>query len=113
MLDAEKKIRAEEEAAARKRSEEAELRKALDKGSVEKKLDKFTKAREAARKKKLAGDAAAALRDVKACSDLVTVGFQSGKLSTTEALASWRARWCCLQRCCQQRRRRRNARRPS
>ena len=88
VLDAEKKIRAEEEAAARKRSEEAELRKALDKGSVEKKLDKFTKAREAARKKKLAGDAAAALRDVKACSDLVTVGFQSGKLSTTEALAS-------------------------
>ena len=53
MLDAEKKIRAEEEAAARKRSEEAELRKALDKGSVEKKLDKFTKAREAARKPRL------------------------------------------------------------
>ena len=54
VLDAERKIREEEEAAAKARREQEELRKSLAKGSVEKKLDKFQKAREAARKKKLA-----------------------------------------------------------
>jgi len=90
LLDAERTIREEEEAAAKARHEQAELRKKLDKGSVEKKLDKFTKAREAARKKKLAGDATASLVSTKSCTDLVDLDCKTGncKLLTASALSS-------------------------
>ena len=90
VLDAERKIREEEEAAAKARQHQEETRKALDKGTVEKKLDKFSKAREAARKKKLAGDASVALASTKSCTDLVELDCKTGncKLITASALAS-------------------------
>lgn len=90
VLDAERKIREEEEAAAQARQKQEEMRKAIDKGTVEKKLDKFTKAREAARKKKLLGDANAALALTKSCTDLVELDCKTGncKLITAPALAS-------------------------
>jgi hypothetical protein len=90
VLEAERKIRAEEEAAAKARAEQEELRKSLAKGSVEKKLDKFQKAREAARKKKLASDGQAALEAAKACTDLVALDCKTGncKLLTAPALVS-------------------------
>ena len=90
VLDAERKIREEEEAADKARREQEELRKSLAKGSVEKKLDKFQKAREAARKKKLAGDGQAALEAAKACTDLVALDCKTGncKLLTATALHS-------------------------
>ena len=90
VLDAEKKLREEEAAAAKAKQEQEELRRTLDKGSVEKKLDKFSKAREAARKKKVASDANAALAAAKGCTDLVDLDCATGncKLRTTSALAS-------------------------
>ncbi len=90
VLDAERKIRKEEEAAAKARQQQEETRKALDKGTVEKKLDKFSKAREAARKKKLAGDANVALASTKSCTDLVELDCKTGncKLITFAACAA-------------------------
>ena len=90
VLDAERKIREEEEAAAKARQEQEELRKTLTKGTVEKKLDKFQKARDAARKKKLAGDANSSLDAAKGCTDLVALDCKTGncKLLTAPALAS-------------------------